>query len=115
MDLGATICRPPRPACAACPARDWCVAATDDVPFRAAHARSGKGPALPFEQTSRWLRGRIVDQLRDAPAGTAVALDGGFGGHSVEAVAAALAGLARDGLVELDGAGHARLAVAAAP
>ena len=113
MDLGATICRPARPACAACPARRWCVAAAVDVPFRVARARSGQGPALPFEQTSRWLRGRIVDRLRDAPAGTAVALDSGLGGHSVEAVAAALAGLARDGLVELDAAGHARLAGAA--
>jgi A/G-specific adenine glycosylase len=114
MDLGATICRPARPACAACPARRWCVAAAGDVPPRAAPARSGQRPAVPFEQTSRWLRGRIVDRLRDAPAGAAVALDGGLGGHSVEAVAAALAGLARDGLVELDAVGRACLTGAAA-
>jgi A/G-specific adenine glycosylase len=113
MDLGATICRPARPACPACPARRWCAAATAGGSFRTEPARSRKRPSVPFEQTSRWLRGRIVDRLRDAPAGAPLALDGALGGHSAEAVAAALAGLARDGLVELDAAGHARLAGAA--
>lgn len=122
MDLGATICRPARPACATCPARPWCAAARRPgdraVPGPSAppHASrvakrraSPRPPAVPFERTTRWLRGRIVDVLRDAPPGVAVRVDGPLGDHSADAVAAALDGLARDGLVEVRPGGLARL------
>jgi A/G-specific adenine glycosylase len=109
MDLGATTCRPARPACPACPARPWCVAAAIGAPGPAP-ARSARRTGVPFEQTTRWLRGRIVDRLRDVPEGASIAFDGGLGAHAVEAVAAAVAGLLRDGIVELDEAGRARLA-----
>jgi hypothetical protein len=65
---------------------------------------------MPFERTTRWLRGRIVDRLRDIPGGVPVALDAPVGPHSAEAVALALAALACDGIVELDTSGRARLA-----
>jgi hypothetical protein len=65
---------------------------------------------VQFEATTRWLRGRIVDRLCSLPPGTAVVFDGPLGAHSAAAVAAALAALAADGLVELDGGGTARLA-----
>jgi A/G-specific adenine glycosylase len=138
MDIGATVCRPARPSCGSCPAQPWCRSAgatparaeaastrptstratvahatgrratathaTDRVPSRARPA------AVPFEQTTRWLRGRLVDRLRDAAPGEALTVDGPLGAHSAEAVARALAGLARDGMVELDAAGRARLA-----
>jgi hypothetical protein len=51
-----------------------------------------------------------VDRLCSLPPGTGVAFDGALGTHSAAAVAAALAALAADGLVELDGGGTARLA-----
>ncbi len=140
MDIGATVCRPARPSCASCPAEPWCraarksrgcaparppaasspmphptarLAATKPTASRGA-ARSGSA-AVPFEQTTRWLRGRLVDRLRDAAPGEALAVEGPLGAHSSEAVARALAGLARDGMVELDAAGHARLAGSADP
>lgn len=121
MDLGATICRPSRPACAACPAREWCTAG-GGVPARGGAATSARDDAalgagrtrpqspVPFERTTRWLRGRIVDRLRDAPPGALVAFDRSLGTHPRDAVLAALAALARDGIVEHDGAGSARLA-----
>jgi A/G-specific adenine glycosylase len=124
MDLGATVCRPARPDCPSCPVRGWCAAAATvstgtvtghagrmaDEAGTAAGGRPSGPPAVPFEQTSRWLRGRIVDRLRDARGGASVALDGPLGPHSAEAVAAAVAGLSRDGILELDTAGRARLA-----
>ncbi len=137
MDLGATICRPARPDCAACPVRRWCLAAATassaskgdpatngtpastssaaamGIPTTRPRGRSSPAPAIRFEHTSRWLRGRIVDRLRDAPAGAPVALHGPLGTHSADAVAAALEGLLRDGIIELDAAGHARLPGAA--
>jgi A/G-specific adenine glycosylase len=117
MDIGATVCRPARPSCPACPARPWCRTArtTADARPMPPRAPSRRPPArepagIPFERTTRWLRGRIVDRLRDAPPGTALALDEPVGTHSAQAVTLALAGLARDGIVELDTAGCASLA-----
>jgi hypothetical protein len=51
-----------------------------------------------------------VDRLCSVPPGTSVAFDGPLGLHAPAAVSAALASLAADGLVELDGSGAARLA-----
>jgi A/G-specific adenine glycosylase len=112
MDLGATTCRAARPACVACPARRWCAAAEAGAEAGASPASvrpASRRPAVPFERSSRWLRGRIVDRLRDAPRGQAVAFDGPVGQHSRAAVAAALRALERDGVVELGRDGRARL------
>jgi A/G-specific adenine glycosylase len=117
MDLGATVCRPARPACPSCPARPWCVTAGRRGPAAGLEperdhraARPTRPAQVPFELTTRWLRGRIVDRLRDVPPGAAVPIDGPLGSHPAEAVAAALGALARDGIVELDAAGRASLA-----
>ena len=114
MDLGATVCRAARPDCAGCPLRAWCAFAGADsqppISARVAVPARGRRAAVPFESTTRWLRGRIVDRLRDVPPGTTIAFDGPLGLHAPEAVSAALASLAADGLVELDAFGAARLA-----
>ena len=106
MDIGATICRPVRPSCPSCPARPWCRTARThgkaggrDAARSGPPERPGRAASLPFERTTRWLRGRLVDRLRDAAPGVALAVDGPLGAHSAEAVARALAGLARDGIV----------------
>jgi A/G-specific adenine glycosylase len=108
MDLGATICRPARPECDACPVRTWCsFAGVAGVRPNPAPGRRG---AVPFEATTRWLRGRIVGRLCGVPPGTTVTFDGPLGLHAPEAVSAALASLAADGIVELDAVGAVRLA-----
>jgi len=108
MDLGATICRPARPECDVCPVRTWCsFAGVAGVRPKPAPGRRG---AVPFEATTRWLRGRIVGRLCGVPPGTTVTFDGPLGLHAPEAVSAALASLAADGIVELDAVGAARLA-----
>ncbi len=112
MDLGSARCRPRAPRCGECPVADLCRGATrelgpDDPPIpeagRPAHP-AGHRPARPrppFEHTNRWLRGRILDRLRAADGDAWVALGDELGVHDRTAVAAALAGLARDGLLEL--------------
>lgn len=104
MDLGATICTPRRPACAGCPARQWCAYAGDTgraAVIRRAGRSTGRAPRTAFPETSRWLRGRIIDTLRSAPNDAWVVIDGPIGSHDRRAVAVALRALARDGLVEL--------------
>lgn len=113
MDLGASLCAPRTPDCVTCPARPWCRFAAgtrhdgDRLPTVAAGAHRSSATARkaprPFVETRRWLRGRIVDRLRASNGDDWTLIDGPIGEHDQEAVAAALEGLARDGMVELDG------------
>jgi A/G-specific adenine glycosylase len=72
MDVGATICTARAPKCLVCPLRTDCAAAPLDPAQLAERARTyapRRPPqnAIPFEQTTRFLRGRVVDRLRDVP------------------------------------------------
>jgi A/G-specific adenine glycosylase len=104
MDIGATLCRPGTPRCEACPLRRWCAFAAVAIskgPLPATAPARKTAPA--FTATIRWLRGRIVDQLRAARDGEWTEVGAPIGSHDAIAVGAALDALARDGLVELDG------------
>jgi A/G-specific adenine glycosylase len=119
MDIGATLCTPRRPNCDACPAMAWCAyAATRSAATKAPPQRLSRPPQhsarpaqTPFRATSRWLRGRILDLLRDAPDGGWTPIAGPIGAHDAAAIRLALAALSVDGLVELDPVdpGRARL------
>jgi A/G-specific adenine glycosylase len=112
MDVGATLCRPREPRCHRGPlARDCAFAAAAAAPQPAAPTPPGRvaEPRVPYAATPRWLRGRLVAHLREQPDGAWATIAGRMGVHDAAAVAAALRALARDGLVELDEGGRARL------
>ena len=110
MDVGATFCRTSRPECEPCPAREWCryasAAASEPAnqPDATAHAdgppRVARERAAPFSSTSRWLRGRILDRLREADGSDWHELAVPIGDHDRVAVTRALGLLAAGGLVE---------------
>ena len=54
MDIGATVCRPARPDCEACPLRPWCrfAAASLTGPPRPRPRRPRDGAAQPFHSTT---------------------------------------------------------------
>ena len=89
MDVGATVCRPRAPNCAACPLRRRCRTRGE-----LAGERRARQP--PFEGSFRQRRGRVMAQLRDGPTGAR------------ELDAAALASLVDDGLAVIE-RGRARL------
>jgi A/G-specific adenine glycosylase len=92
MELGALFCTARAPRCEPCPAARWCPSrGRVTTPPRAA-----KGPRERFEDSDRWLRGRVVAAL--AAGG---ALPAGIEPARLER---ALAALERDGLVVRDGA-----------
>lgn len=74
MDLGATLCRARRPACAACPATAWCAARPSlaaaawatAAPSRARRVAETRGNGS-YLGSRRYYRGRIVDALRALP------------------------------------------------
>jgi A/G-specific adenine glycosylase len=79
MDLGATICTARAPKCLVCPLREDCAAAPIDAAALAElarrHARRRPpGERVPFEQTRRYARGRVIDRLRALPAHGAISL-----------------------------------------
>jgi A/G-specific adenine glycosylase len=89
MELGATVCTARVARCDRCPVAERCASA--GAPVAAAKARTPR-----FEDTDRYVRGRIVAALlAGAPLPP-------FGAERLER---ALAGLVRDGLVVRDAAG----------
>ena len=109
MDLGATICTARNPDHDACPLALQCTGRAL-LPGRAELLRAAERPAryaaaTPFEQTTRYFRGRIVDHLRAlqpgewatlADLGRAIRSD--YVPEHEAWLADLVAGLARDGL-----------------
>jgi len=97
MDLGATVCRSSKPSCEVCPLNAFCAWAA--TPSRRV-ARETRQAPVRFEASSRWLRGRIVERLRDAADRSWVPFDQPIGAHGEDAIDTALGALERDGLLE---------------
>jgi A/G-specific adenine glycosylase len=118
MDLGAIICTATRPLCPACPLVDLCRAAPAflryGLPERAHRVlreqQATYRPALPFKQTSRFFRGRIVELLRALPPDATLALDelgpllrDDFDATHADWLRGLVNGLARDRLITISG------------
>jgi A/G-specific adenine glycosylase len=91
MELGATVCRPRTPDCGACPVERGC------LQLPALPLKRAKAPR--FEETDRYVRGRIVAALLASEPIP-------FAGERLER---ALAGLERDGLIVRDTTGRPQL------
>ena len=111
MDLGATICTARAPKCLVCPVRSHCAAAPLDA-ASLAQLRVKHQPRVKrerFEETARYARGRIVDALRDLPAGGRISLLDLHAelqplvSRTSEEFEALVAALARDGVVHVSG------------
>jgi A/G-specific adenine glycosylase len=115
MDLGATICTARAPKCLLCPLQGHCAAApVDAASLDAARRRHAKPAspqnAIPFERTTRFARGRIIDRLRALAPGERISLldlhgelTGVLPDRTAEDVDALVAILEREGLVARDG------------
>lgn len=115
MDLGATVCTARAPKCGICPLSKTCAAAPVDAGNlerlrRERTAKRSPQAGLPFAQTTRFARGRIIDRLRDVPAGKAISLLDlrsdlrcVLPPHSLAAVEQTVEALRRDGIVRCDG------------
>ena len=117
MDLGATLCSARAPKCLLCPLARVCAAAPIDpaaLAVRAAEHAPRRPPQerLRFEQTTRYVRGRVIDRLRGLAEGERISpldlyddLAPLLAHHDYEEVERAVATLERDGVVECAGEG----------
>jgi A/G-specific adenine glycosylase len=87
MELGAVVCRARDAACSACPVASGCASAGAVV----IAPRGAGGPRERFEDSNRWVRGRIVEALA---VGTELPE-----GIELERLERAIESLVRDGLV----------------
>jgi A/G-specific adenine glycosylase len=91
MELGARVCIARRPRCEVCPLASVRPACPSAGAVLVPERRPRTEPRERFEETDRWLRGRIVAALAsggDPPAGV-----------DADRMERAVAGLERDGLV----------------
>ncbi|MEO8690631.1 MAG: A/G-specific adenine glycosylase [Solirubrobacteraceae bacterium] len=93
MELGATVCRPRRPACGECPLQAGCAGPEVLAPL-------SRPRGEPFESSDRWARGRLLAALVEGASPPEL---------EAERRERALAGLARDGLVVRGPGGEPRL------
>ncbi len=103
MDIGATFCRKRDPRCASCPVAVGCMFASAGLaaPVQGSLERGSKKGRTPrFEATTRWLRGRILDRVRDAADGEWSSFGASIGCHDTAAVDRALAALSAEGFVD---------------
>jgi A/G-specific adenine glycosylase len=104
MDFGATICTARAPKCPVCPLKTVC--ASFPIEPGDLKRERPKAKAMPFERTTRFARGRIIDRLRELPPGKRVSLlalhrELALPGRSEREVTAIVEALARDGLVSV--------------
>jgi len=114
MDLGATLCSARAPKCLLCPLRATCAAAPIE-PAALARAAVANAPQrtpqerLPFEATTRFVRGRVIDRLRALAPHEAISLlelarelEPRLSAHyrQLPVFEAIVSGLERDGVVE---------------
>ena len=109
MDIGAAFCRPREPRCGDCPLQGGCrYAGESRGPAAERTASTKRAKPMRFELTSRWLRGRILDRLRDAEDW--ITFDRAIGAHDSTAVRATVERLAAEGMIDLVG-DRARLGI----
>jgi A/G-specific adenine glycosylase len=107
MDLGSTICTARSPKCLLCPLQTQCVSfPIDPRGIARGDGVAGTAPANSYRSTTRYARGRLIDRLRELPAGRRISLldlhrelEPVLPGRTAEEVRAVVAALEKDGLV----------------
>ena len=109
MEFGAIHCTARKPMCLACPVQQQCSAFPEIQAAIAANGRTTKSASIPFEQTNRYFRGRIMDELR-AHEGEGVTLaeigldvKAGFTSADYPWLLELVTALERDGLLVMEG------------
>lgn len=117
MDLGARVCTSRKPRCDVCPLARWC--RTRPQLEREGKRVTERGTAHrtqePFRRSRRYYRGRIVQALRELPAGASISRRALLArlpdrdGIDATKLRELIDALRRDGLVRVGAGGRMRL------
>jgi A/G-specific adenine glycosylase len=99
MDLGSSICTSGSPRCILCPLRSVCHSSGRVI--RETRARYRAETHERFEQSNRFLRGRIVDALRERDSLQIAEVANLIGAEEIR-VRGLLSALEQDGLIHID-------------
>lgn len=112
MEFGAIHCTARKPMCLTCPVQQQCSAFPEIQAAIANNSKAPKSKSIPFEQTNRYFRGRIMDELR-AHEGEGVSLEemgpvvkSGFASEDYPWLLELVTALERDGLLLVDERHH---------
>lgn len=97
MDFGSLVCTTSKPKCESCPFQNNCPAypaILTELP-----KKNKKKKSIPFKQTDRYFRGRIIDYLRENRILTVVKAKKLFPEISKERLETVMTGLEKDGLI----------------
>jgi A/G-specific adenine glycosylase len=107
MDIGATLCTTNRPRCMLCPLREQCAAAPelqDGTDRKVAEASVPYAPKQgKFAGSTRYYRGRIVEELRTGQPVPIASLHESLNANADVDLGALIAGVVSDGLAVVDG------------
>ncbi|NCO05199.1 MAG: A/G-specific adenine glycosylase [Candidatus Magasanikbacteria bacterium] len=104
MDFGPLVCLTRKPRCVDCPVRKYCVASPSIMEQETQNIEQKKHKKkIPFHDTDRYVRGRIIDYLREQSVGNTVQIQTLFPKVGDERFEKILQGLVRDGLVKQEG------------
>lgn len=96
MDIGAVVCTAREPRCSDCPLRSRCAWLAAGQP----KAPRQRNTVLPFEKTTRFARGRIIQALRESTSLAQAEIEERLPEEHRPNVGRHLASLARDGFLE---------------
>ena len=112
MEFGAIHCTAKKPHCLICPVQAQCSAFPEIQAALAANGNTTRSKRIPFEQTNRYFRGRIMDELR-AHEGEGVtladmgpAVKAGFASGDYPWLLELVTALERDGLLVTGAGAH---------
>ena len=119
MEFGAIHCTAKKPLCMICPVQEQCSAFPEIQAALAANGKITRTKGIPFEQTNRYFRGRILDELRAhegegvmlADVGSAVKV--GFASEDYPWLLELVTALERDGLLVIGDGAAAQVPVGA--
>ncbi|HYE59887.1 MAG TPA: A/G-specific adenine glycosylase [Candidatus Kapabacteria bacterium] len=100
MDFGSLICLSGRPKCEVCPIQAFC-AAYPEILQVIEKKQKKKKKTVPFKETDRYFRGRIIDLLRIERTTTVRTLANKYPDLSKERLQMILTRLEKEGLIQV--------------
>lgn len=100
MDFGSQVCVTRRPLCASCPIQQWCRAYPKVLSVSLSRK---KKKTTPFKETDRYIRGRILDTLRENHALTTQTLRRRFAEVEISRYQRIIRKMTLEGLIKKQG------------